>query len=120
MFKIKDSTGSVVAGDTQASISALDTAVLTQARLCASVVEAATESKLPARATQKLLQSMTNGMSTLVDSRSEIVAAVREINLIRHKSNLKAAEFGCPDDFWEATGENHNDTITANDKILTD
>ena len=116
MFDIKNSTGSVVAADTQASVAALDGAVLAQARLCASVLEAATESKLPARATQKLLQSMSEGMSGLVNSRAEVVAAVREINLIRHKSNLKTTAFGCPNDFWEPSGNSETEvTATAID-----
>lgn len=97
MHQIKRTTGDVVAADTQASVSAIDYAVLSQARLTASLVEAAKDSQLAAASTQKLLQSMTNGMNVLVASRAELVTAVREINMIQLRSNLKATSFGCPD-----------------------
>lgn len=104
MLEIKNTTGSVVASDTQASVAALDNAVLTQARLCASVVEAAAESKMPVGATQKLLQAMADSMSGLVASRLEVVAVVREINLIQSMSNLKTTSFGCPNGPLPPTG----------------
>lgn len=99
MHKIKESTGAVVAQDTAASISALDAAFVMQARLCATVIEAASESKLPVAATQKLLDSITAGMRGLVASREEVVATVREINLIQSKSSLRVTSYGCPDGF---------------------
>ena len=97
MHQIKKSTGDVVAADTQSSVSAIDYAVLSQARLTASLVEAAKDSQLAAASTQKLLQSMTNGMSVLISSRAELVTAVREINMIQLRSNLQTTSFGCPD-----------------------
>lgn len=96
MHKIKESTGAVVAQDIAASVSALDAAFVMQARLCATVVEAASESQLPVAATQKLLDSITAGMRGLVASREEVVTAVREINLIQAKSSLRVTSFGCP------------------------
>lgn len=96
MHKIKESTGAVVAQDIAASVSALDAAFVMQARLCATVIEAASESKLPVGATQKLLDSITAGMRGLVASREEVVTAVREINLIQAKSSLRVTSYGCP------------------------
>lgn len=97
MHQIKKTTGDVVAADTQTSVSAIDYAVLSQARLTASLIEASKDSDLAAASTQKLLQSMTNGMNILVSSRAELVTAVRAINMIRLRSNLQATSFGCPD-----------------------
>lgn len=97
MHQIKHTSGAVVAAETQASVAAIDAAVLTQARLCASVIEAASESNVPVAAAQKLLQSMTAGMSSLVTSRMDVVNTVRELTLIQRKSTLSAADFGCPD-----------------------
>jgi hypothetical protein len=96
MHDIKQATGAVVAADTQASVGTLDEAVLAQARLCASVIEAAAASKMPVGATQKLLESMSNGIKGLVTSRSDLVAAVREINMIKMQSNLQETSYGCP------------------------
>lgn len=95
MHKIKHSAGAVVAQDTQSSTTTLDNAFVMQARLCATVIEAAAESKLPFAATQKLLDAITAGMRGLVASREEIVTAVREINLIHSRSNLRETSWGC-------------------------
>lgn len=100
MHKIKHTAGAVVAQDTLSSVTALDTAFVMQARLCATVVEAAAESKLPVAATQKLLDAITAGMRGLVVSREEVVAAVREINFIQARSNLRETSFGCPDGLY--------------------
>lgn len=97
MHQIKKTAGDVVAQDTLSSVTALDTAFIMQARLCATVVEAAAESKLPVAATQKLLDSITAGMRGLVASREEVVTAVREINFIQARSNLRETSWGCPD-----------------------
>lgn len=97
MHEIKHTSGAVVAAETQASVTAIDIAVLTQARLCASVIEAASESKVPVATAQKLLESMTAGMSGLVASRLDIVKTVRELTLIQRRSTLNASDFGCPD-----------------------
>lgn len=113
MLEIQNATGAVVAADTQASVAALDSAVLTQARLCASVVEGAAQSMLPISATQKLLQAMTDGMSGLVASRMEMVAVVRELTSIQKNSNLNVTSFGCPNDFAGPHGADKNDSIRA-------
>lgn len=96
MHHIRKNAGEVVAADTQSSVSALDTAFIMQARLCATVIEAAAESKMPIAATQKLLDSITAGMRGLVASRAEVASAVREINVIQAKSNLRETAWGCP------------------------
>lgn len=95
MHQIKHNAGAVVAQDTQASATALDTAFVMQARLCATVIEVAAESRLPFGATQKLLDAITSGMRGLVTSREEVVTAVREINLIQARSNLSETGYGC-------------------------
>lgn len=97
MHEIKHSSGAVVAAETQASVAAIDTAVLTQARLCVSVIEAANDTNAPVVTVQKLLQSMTAGMSGLVASRMDMVNTVRELTLIQRRSTLDASDFGCPD-----------------------
>lgn len=95
MHQIKHSAGAVVAQDTLSSATALDSAFVMQARLCATVIEAAAESKLPFAATQKLLDAITAGMRGLVASREEVVTAVREINFIQARSNLREMSYGC-------------------------
>lgn len=118
MHHIKQTTGDVIASDTQASVSALDNAVLSQARLTASVLEGAADSKLSAASTQKLLQSMANGMNVLVSSRADLVAAVREINMIQLRSNLKTTSFGCPDGLRPLSGADDNLPVTADSDLV--
>jgi hypothetical protein len=96
MLNINKTSGTVVAGETQTLAAAIDSAMLAQARLCASIIETANESKLPVAATQKLLQSLSANMSGLVTSRSEFATAVRELNIIQARSNLKEMATGCP------------------------
>lgn len=93
---IKEAVGSIVAADVQSSIAALDNAVVMQSRLCASVIEAAGESRLPVVATQKLLEAMSAGIRGLTMSRNDMVETVRELTRIKADSNLDAADFGCP------------------------
>lgn len=96
MHEIKQGAGAVVAADTQSSIAALDSAVAMQARWCASVLEAAGESKLPIAATQALLTSIVSGMGSLVASRADVANAVRELVHIQGCSTLSETSFGCP------------------------
>lgn len=95
VHQIRNNAGAVVAQDTLSSVTALDTAFIMQARLCASIIEVAAESKLPVAATQKLLDAITAGMRGLVASRQEVVTAVREINFIQARSNLRETGYGC-------------------------
>ena len=97
MHSIKQSSAAVVASDTQDAGAAFDSALLAQARLCASFVEANNEVKLPMATSQRILQSMTDGMSGLVASREHMTSVVRQLNLVQARSNLQTVSFGCPD-----------------------
>ena len=86
----------MVASDTQASIAAMDMAIISQSRMCASVMEAANDAKMPIGATQKLLEAMASGLQNIAESRSDMVDAVRELRRIQADSSLAAEYFGCP------------------------
>jgi hypothetical protein len=113
MLNINMNSGFVVAGETQTLAAAIDSAMLAQARLCASIIETANESKLPVVATQKLLQSLSANMSGLVASRSEFATAVRELNVIQARSNLKETALGCPNGIRPMTGMDHSEIWSA-------
>lgn len=118
MHNIKQASGSMIAADTQDAVNALDMAMITQSRLFATVVETATEAKLPVRTPQKLLQSISAGMAGLVASRADIVTAVTQINMIQMRSNLNATSFGCPK-VVEPDG-NGSDGMTGQIKTVTE
>ena len=96
MLQIKEAVGSVVAADTQATIIALDRAVAQQSRMCASIIEAAHDSNVAIASTQPLLDALTVGLRGLVESRSNLVKAVREAATLQANSNLRETSFGCP------------------------
>lgn len=108
MLKINQTSGTVVAAETQTLAAAIDSAMLAQARLCASIIETANESKLPVVATQKLLQSLAANMNGMVASRADFATAVRELNVIQAKSNLREMATGCPNGIRPMTGLDEN------------
>ena len=96
MLEFKPGAGMVVAGDVQSAVAAVDSAILNGARLCASFIEATHGSKLPVSQSQKVLKSITSGLSAVADGRGEIVSAVRHLTEIKERSNLVAEDYGCP------------------------
>ena len=108
MLKINQTSGAVVAAETQTLAAAIDSAMLAQARLCASIIETASESKLPVVATQKLLQSLAANMNGMVASRADFATAVRELNVIQARSNLKAEALGCPNGLPALSASDHD------------
>ena len=95
----------VVAAETQTLAAAIDSTLLAQVRLTASIIETAEEAKAPVMATQKLLQALSDNMSGLVASRSDFVTAVRELNFIQSRSNLKEMAAGCPNGIMPLNGK---------------
>ena len=96
MHKIDQAAGQVVAADTQASVAAVDEAVISFSRLCASIVEVSGSAKLPVSTLQKALSSAANGMLAAVHSREEITNATRELLKVQNASTLRTTAFGCP------------------------
>jgi hypothetical protein len=78
----------------------VDDALLSGARMCVSVLEAAHGSKVPAAQSQKVLRSITAGLNAVVEGRGEIVSAVRQLSAIKSRSNFAPEAYGCPEG-WE-------------------
>jgi hypothetical protein len=96
MYTISKPIGQVVAMDSQSSSTSLDLALISQARLCATVIEASEASHLPMKATQPVLESLATGMRCLIDNRAQLLAAVHELTIIQKSSSLRETAFGCP------------------------
>ena len=101
MAEISKGAGVVVAEDVRATVAAFDGALLNGARMCVSVLEATQGAGVPVAQTQKLLRSISTGLSAVVDGRGEIVAAVRQMTVIKSRSNLAEVSYGCPDG-WDS------------------
>lgn len=102
MLKFSQGAGAVVAADVQSTVAAVDDALLNGARMYVSVLEAAHGSNLPVAHSQRILRSMTSGLSAVVDGRGELVAAVRQLSFIKSKSNCAPEAYGCPEG-WDVS-----------------
>lgn len=96
MIELKPGAGLVVTGDVRNAFASVDDALLNNARMYVSVLEAAQGANIPVQQTQKLLASLTRGMALVVDGRAEIVGALKEMIAIKDRSNLAPVSYGCP------------------------
>lgn len=96
MLNIDDNTGSLIAAETKGALRALDNAILTELRLCTTLVETFGQSQLPVSSSQKLLQSMASGLNHIVAGRGEMATTVRTLTAIKSTSNLAATNYSCP------------------------
>lgn len=109
MIILREGAGLVVAHDVQTTIAAVDDALLTSARMCASVIEAMHGSNLPVAQSQQLLTAVTSGMASVLDGRAQMVEAIRRMHAIKGRSNLAPVDYGCPDG-WRISLEEWKDT----------
>ncbi|WP_151973653.1 hypothetical protein [Erythrobacter sp. EC-HK427] len=98
MQTIEKTAGQVIAGDTRASVEAVDQAVASLATLCASIIEVSTASNMPVGTAQAALANAGASLNSMIASRADIAAATRELTAIQRKSNLEKMDFGCPGD----------------------
>ena len=97
MLRIEETSGRVVAGETQQSIATIDKALISAANLCASIVEASNSSNLPVNTPQAALSQVGEGLSMLIAGREHLGSATLEMIKIQKASNLETVSFGCPD-----------------------
>jgi hypothetical protein len=96
MLNIGENIGTLVAEETKDALKALDGAILSELRLCTTLVEAFDQTALPVGHTQKLLQSMASGLNHIVAGRGEMAMTVHRLNAIKAGSNLAPTSFNCP------------------------
>jgi hypothetical protein len=96
MLKIEENRGALIAEETKDVLSAIDHAILNELRLCTSLVEACHDARLPVGSSQKLLQTMTSGLSHIVAGRAEMAQTVRTLTAIKSGSSLREISYNCP------------------------
>jgi hypothetical protein len=96
MLKIEENTGALVAAETKTALRAIDDAILTELRLCTTLIEAFETTHMPVNSSQKLLQSMASGLNHIVAGRGEMATTVRALNAIKAGSNLVETSYNCP------------------------
>ncbi len=105
-YQIEQTSGAVVAAETQDAVTTLDTALLAQLRLCGSMIEVNNGLKLPIASSQRVLHSITQGISSLVSTRSNITAVIRDLTIIKNNSNLQETSFGCTEPIIRPSAKN--------------
>jgi hypothetical protein len=96
MLNIQDNIGLLVANETQGALRAIDNAILTELRLCTTLVEAFEEANLSVGPSQKLLQSIAKGLNHIVAGRGEMAHTVRTLTAIKAGSSLQETSYNCP------------------------
>lgn len=96
MQNVEKNIGTLVAADSKEAISAIDQAIVSKLKLCMTVVEGAAASNIPVASTQKLLQSMSSGLSNIVAGRADMAQTIRFLGCIQRQSTLKTVSYGCP------------------------
>lgn len=88
--------GEVVAGDIRAAFANADEALLSSARMYVSVIETTRGSALPVGHSQKLFATITGSIGKAVESRADLIEAVRQMTAIKERSSLAMESYGCP------------------------
>ena len=96
MYNISENLGHVVAADAQSAVGSINDAIISQSRMCATIVEAAIAANLPIGAVQGSLTAVSQGLRDMVANRAGVAEAIRELTEIQRMSNLKEVGFGCP------------------------
>ena len=96
MHRIQESAAKVVVGDTQSSVGAINQAVMSYSRLCASIAEVSNACDLPVTAVQPALAKVAAGLTAVVEGREHIANATRELIKIQLNSTLRETSFQCP------------------------
>ncbi len=113
MQKFDANMGALVAADTQETLKALDDAILSELKLCTTLVEAIQGNDLPIVQSQKLLNSVTSGLSHIVAGRADMATAVKQLTIMKQDSNLAVYDFGCPNGAPSKGEIPASETITA-------
>jgi len=74
---------------------ALDEALLKLSTLTGSMVLAGRTAQMPAAENQKAFEAVSEGISSLMDSRRGFVSAHKHMVVIRGRSNQQETDFGC-------------------------
>jgi hypothetical protein len=96
MQKFDANLGALVAADSKGTLKALDDAILSELKLCTTLVEAIQSNEVPIVSSQKLLNSMASGLNHIVAGRGEMATTLRQLTVLKQDSNLAVYDFGCP------------------------
>jgi hypothetical protein len=96
MLKVDDNIGGLVAAETKGALRAIDDAILSELRLCATLIEASEQTGLPIGSSQKLLQNLTKGINHFVAGRGEMAMTIKTLTAIKADSSVRETSYNCP------------------------
>lgn len=105
MTNLTEGAGHVIASDVTTVFKSTDDALLSSARLVASVLEGTQTSGMHPRTKQKLLETVNSGYGKMLDGRKDMVLAHSQMIVIQRQSNIATVGFGCwgePEEFFTA------------------
>jgi hypothetical protein len=110
MLKVDENIGGLVAAETKVALRAIDDAILSELRLCTTLIEAFDKTALPVGSSQKLLQNLANGINHFVAGRSEMAATIKTLTAIKSSSSLVETSYNCPGELPIAKARDHVST----------
>jgi hypothetical protein len=96
MLKVDENIGGLVAAETKGALRAIDHAILSELRLCATLIEALDQTALPVGSSQKLLQNLANGLNHFVAGRGEMATTIKTLTAIKADSTARETSYNCP------------------------
>ena len=95
MIELTEAAGRVISSDAITAFQDTDQALLSGARLAASVLEGTAGSGLHPRTKQKLLESVCASFDKMLAGRRDMVQAHNQMVAIQGRSNIAETDFGC-------------------------
>jgi hypothetical protein len=95
MIKLTEAAGRVISSDALTAFQDTDQALLSGARLAASVLEGTAGSNLHPRTKQKLLEFVSGSFDKLLAGRRDMVHAHTQMVVIQGQSSIAEVDFGC-------------------------
>jgi hypothetical protein len=95
MTYLTEGAGRVMASDITTVFKTTDNALLSSARLAASILEGTEESGMHPRTKQKLLEAMSAGYGKMLEGRKDMVQAHGQMVVIQRQSNIATVGYGC-------------------------
>lgn len=111
-MELKEATVRVIADDTNRAVAGYDEALIEEARLRLTIMEAIRTSTIPLSKSQLVLRSIAKSSSHMLDARGELIKTIAAMQAIKMESPIAPMALGCPGE-TPITGEAAHDAPTA-------
>jgi Fe-S-cluster formation regulator IscX/YfhJ len=95
MHHLKFNDAEQIAASIQTAHAAIDDAMINFVQLTGNMLAAASNSDMPASASQKAIEAATMAITNMCNARRDFVTAHRQMTALKGQSDLKEVGFGC-------------------------